>query len=272
MFSFPSNILFLTLWRTLKLTQIKGVPAAEAKLRAYGHPPTAGSEASSTERKSHPNMPPSVPAQDRKSEHGPVTVKPAWGKKSRASAFPSLAHLRVGKPWAWPLLESTEPHPRPETADGTLHTVMLQILLHVTPEGTFKGFPTLVAPWDQLTTEQTKALQQLKQRPMAEWGQGWGTKDDTGLKNSTPDPSQPWAWDFPWIKSPERLSYHQPLPPVRLRPLLAGFQLHNVYVVITLYCLPTASLPFGLWKWISNPMSVFTDSDHIGPACGSPLH
>lgn len=126
-------------------SQIKGVPAAEAKLGACGHPPTAGSEASSTKRKSHPNIPPSVSAQDRKPEHGPVTVKPAWGKKSTAYAFPSLAHLRVGKPWARPL-ESTEPHPRPETADRTLHTVMLKILPHLTPEGTFKGFPTLVAP------------------------------------------------------------------------------------------------------------------------------
>ena len=103
-------------------SQIKGVSAAEAKLGAYGHPPTAGSEASSTERKSHPNIPPSVPAQDRKPEHGPVTVKQAWGKKSRASAFPSLAHLRVGKPWAWPLLESTEPPAPPPPRDSRRDT------------------------------------------------------------------------------------------------------------------------------------------------------
>ena len=80
------------------------------------------------------------------------------------------------------------------------------------------------------------------------WGQLSGIKDDTGLKNSTPDPSQRRACDFPWTKSPERLSSHQPLPPVELRLLLAGFQLRNVYVVITLYCLPTASFPFGLQK------------------------
>ena len=169
MFSFPSNILFLTLWRFKTDSQIKGVPAAEAKPGAYGHPPTVGSEASSTERKSHPNIPPSVPAQDRKPKHDPVTVKPACGKKSRAYVVPSLAHLRVGKPWARPLPDSTEPHPSPDRADGTLHTVMLKILPHLTPEGTFKGFPTLVAPWDQLTTEKTKVLEQLKWRPMAEW-------------------------------------------------------------------------------------------------------
>ena len=142
--SFFLPISFFLHFEDLKL--IKGIPTAEAKPGAYGHPPTAGSEASSTERKPHPNIPPSVPAQDRKPKHGPVTVKLVWGKKSRAHMVPSLAHLRAGEPWAQPLPDSTEPHPRPHIADGTLHTVMVKILPHLTPEGTFKGFPTLVAP------------------------------------------------------------------------------------------------------------------------------
>lgn len=72
-----------------------------------------------------------------------VTVRLAWGKKSSVYVVPTLAHLRNGNPWTWPLPESIEPHPRPDTAYGTPHTLMLKILPRLTPEGTFKVFPTL---------------------------------------------------------------------------------------------------------------------------------
>ena len=72
-----------------------------------------------------------------------VTVRLARGKKSRVCVVPTLAHLRTGNPRTWPLPESLEPHPRPDTADGTLHTLLLKVLPHLTPEGTFKVFPTL---------------------------------------------------------------------------------------------------------------------------------
>lgn len=87
-FSSPSNTLFsypLKSFKTLGLdSQIKGVSAGEAKPGAYGHlPPTEGSEASSTERKSHPNIPLTVPPQDRKPRHGPHHSQASLGKEKQ---------------------------------------------------------------------------------------------------------------------------------------------------------------------------------------------
>ena len=66
-------------------SQIKGVPAGEAKPGAYGHlPPAEGSEASSTERKSHPNIRLTVPAQDRKPRHGPCHSQASPGKEKQS--------------------------------------------------------------------------------------------------------------------------------------------------------------------------------------------
>lgn len=64
-------------------SQIKEVPAAEAKLGARGHPPTAGTEASSTERKS-PQIYSECPCPGQETRARPCHSQAGLGKEKQS--------------------------------------------------------------------------------------------------------------------------------------------------------------------------------------------